>query len=183
MVAFSLNISSELHQRQYRWIMPCHGGNSILTLYTMEREAICCPLIPKKFNPLFSSKKIYFITKYFKEVHELEKPIVQFYFEPNTRSKYDHALLKKLAAVQKSYEPNCSFDLRAFYFANSPYIQSDSKKFETYVQQKSYIIWIPGHLMIPLYWDQVFNGQSHKLCLQRYPSNSSPLRKRRVDYD
>jgi len=54
----------------------------------MGKKIFCCPFDSQKGLSIVCSKEIYFIPQYFKEVHELEKTIVQFY--PNQiEIKYD----------------------------------------------------------------------------------------------
>jgi len=135
--AFSLNIPANASTGMYRLVYAVPQEEYYFDVIYNGKEDIVLSFDSQKGLSIVSSKENLLYTKYFKEVHELEKQIVQFYSEPNRDQSAINALFKKLAVVQKSYETqSAGLICGHFISANSPYIPVEFQEVETYVQQK-----------------------------------------------
>ncbi len=135
--AFSLSIPANATTGMYRLVYAVPQEEFYFDLIFNGKEDIVLSFDSQKGLFFISSKENSIYTKYFKDVHELEKQIVQFYSVRNKDRTVIKALFKKLAAVQKSYETQSAGTICGhFISANSPYIPAGFVDVETYMQQK-----------------------------------------------
>ena len=135
--AFSLSIPANAKTGMYRLVYAVPQEEFYFDVIYNGKEDIILSFDSQKGLFFISSKENSLYTKYFNEVHELEKQIVQFYSNGNKDRTVIKELFKKLATVQKSYETQSAGMISGhFISANSPYIPAGFVDVETYVQQK-----------------------------------------------
>ena len=135
--AFSLDIPANAQPGMYRLVYAVPQEEFYLDFIYNGKEDIVLSFDSQKGLSFKSSTENLLYTRYFNEIHGLEKQIAQFYSE----QKKDRSLLlnlnKKLAAVQQSFETQSKGLLSGhFISANRPYIPSGYEDVATYVKHK-----------------------------------------------
>jgi len=135
--AFSLNIPANAQTGMYRLVYAVPQEEFYFDFIYNGQEDIVLSFDSLKGLSFTSSNENLLYTRYFKEIHGLEKEIAQFYSEKKQDRNLFLNLHKKLAAVQKSFETQSQGMLSGhFISANKPYIPLAYEDVESYVNHK-----------------------------------------------
>ena len=135
--AFSLNIPANAQTGMYRMVYAVPQEEFYFDFIYNGKEDIVLSFDSQKGLSFASSTENLLYTRYFNEIHRLEKQIAQFYSEQNKDRNLLLNLNKKLATVQQSFETQ-SKELLSGHFisANRPYIPLVYEDVATYAKHQ-----------------------------------------------
>jgi len=135
--AFSLKMPGNAQAGMYRLVYAVPQDEFYFDFIYNAKEDIVLSFDSQKGLSFTSSIENLLYTRYFNDIHGLEKQIAEYYSKQKTDSDLLLNLFKKLAAAQKTYETQSRGLLSGhFISANRPYIPSGYEDVETYIKHK-----------------------------------------------